>query len=294
MMSRVLSPAWIVWACLAAPLFGQVEVLAPMTISGPADPNATHRLPPPDETPLEVLPPLVLSDPGWQPWIPTLWDTHFLDPWEGNVELGLNGTKGNSETFNVRFGMTAKHKSEFLVRTLQVTSIQKSADEQTTANTALVDGRLDWPIPQSRWNYFLHGLAEYDEFKSFDYRLSADTGVGFEWIQTDITMLTTRTGISVSREFAGPNDEVNPELLFGAAFKHKFNPTHAISATADYYPNVTDFGDYRVNSQASWEIALSSVWGLSLKLSIIDRYDSTPEGAKPNDLDYSTLMLWTF
>jgi hypothetical protein len=31
-----------------------------------------------------------------------------------------------------------------------------------------------------------------------------------------------------------------------------------------------------------------------LKLSVIDRYDSTPQGARPNDLDYSTLLLWTF
>ena len=86
----------------------------------------------------------------------------------------------------------------------------------------------------------------------------------------------------------------NPELLFGGEFKHKFNPTHSISGKVDYYPTVTDFGDYRLNSQASWEIALSAAWGMSLKLSVIDRYDSTPQGASPNDLDYSTLILWTF
>jgi hypothetical protein len=41
-------------------------------------------------------------------------------------------------------------------------------------------------------------------------------------------------------------------------------------------------------------MALSKVWGLSLKLSVIDRYDSTPQGARPNDLDYSTLLIWVF
>jgi hypothetical protein len=27
-------------------------------------------------------------------------------------------------------------------------------------------------------------------------------------------------------------------------------------------------------------------------MSVIDRYDSTPEGAHPNDLNYSVLVLW--
>jgi hypothetical protein len=103
-----------------------------------------------------------------------------------------------------------------------------------------------------------------------------------------------RAGISTSREIGGPDEAWNPEILFGGEFKHKFNPTHSISCKADYYPNVEGFADFRLNSQASWEIALSAAWGLSLKLSVIDRYDSTPQGAKPNDLDYSTLVLWTF
>jgi putative salt-induced outer membrane protein YdiY len=269
--------------------------------------SGLSRLPAPDDPaaqiPPETVPPgspspidertIVLDDawpvPGWHIWSPAFWD-----PWEGNVELGLSGTEGNSQTFNVRFGMTAKHKTPTFVQTLQVTSIQKSADGETTANTALVDGRLEWPMPESRWNYFIHGLWEYDEFKAFNYRVSADTGLGYEFIQTDVTMLMGRTGLSVSHEVGGLENAWNPELLFGGEFKHKFNPTHSVSAKVEYYPTIIDFTDFRLNSWASWEIALSAAWGLSLKLSIIDRYDSTPEGARPNDLDYSTLLLWTF
>ncbi|WP_254510603.1 DUF481 domain-containing protein [Anatilimnocola floriformis] len=233
--------------------------------------------------------PLLIEEPGGNWWASKVWD-----PWEGNVELGLNGTDGNSETFNVRLGVTAKHKTDTFVRSVQFTTIQKSANGVTTANTALLDGRLEWPMPGSRWNYFIHGLAEYDEFKAFDARVSGDTGFGYEWIQNDATTFITRTGLSVSNEIGGPDDTVHPELLFGAEFKHKFNATHSISFKSDFYPDVTEFSDFRLNSQASWEIALAQAWGLSLKLSIIDRYDSTPQGARPNDLDYSTLLIWSF
>jgi putative salt-induced outer membrane protein YdiY len=261
------------------------------------------RLPSPDDPAAQIQPEVVapgpaapanegkviLEEPGWHVWSPAFWD-----PWEGSVELGMNGTEGNSETFNVRFGMTAKHKTPTFVQTLQITSIQKSADGIVTANTALVDGRLEWPMPESRWNYFIHGLWEYDEFKAFHYRVSGDTGLGYEFIQTDVTTLMGRSGVSVSHEVGGPENMWNPELLLGGELKHKFNPTHSISGKVDYYPTVTDWSNFRLNSQASWEIALSAAWGLSLKFSVIDRYDSTPEGARPNDLDYSTLLLWTF
>ena len=262
------------------------EELAP-TPAEPASPSDQSAAPAAGE--LDQHEQVILHDPGWQVWQPAFWD-----PWEGNVELGLSGTEGNSQTFNVRFGLTAKHKTDHLIQSLQLTSIQKSADGVTTANTALIDGKLEWPMPASKWNYYIHGLTEHDQFKAFDYRVSGDTGLGYEFINSDLTTLTSRGGISASQEIGGPDDELKPELAFGGEFKHKFNATHSISGKVDYFPHVTEFGDFRLNSQAAWEIALSSAWGLSLKLSVIDRYDSTPEGARPNDLDYSTLVIWQF
>lgn len=260
----------------------------PTPAAVPAEPKPTEVVPTPPPAEKSTAPVLV-EESGWSSWAPKVWD-----PWEGSVELGMNGTEGNSQTFNIRFGVTAKHKTETFVQSIQLTSIQKSANGNTTANTALLDGRLEWPMPNSRLNYFIHGLAEYDEFKAFDARLSGDTGFGYEFIQNDMTTLVGRSGLAFSHEIGGPDTTVHPELLFGGEFKHKFNPTHSISMKVDYYPDVTEFGDFRLNSQASWELALSQAWGMSLKFSIIDRYDSTPQGAKPNDLDYSTLLLWQF
>jgi putative salt-induced outer membrane protein YdiY len=279
--------------CLAATCAAQDDI--PFLLEGPLLAGPLADLPPlmlPEPLPAPMTAQdgkIVVLEPGWQMWSPDFWN-----PWEGNVELGLSGTEGNTQTFNVRFGLTAKYKTAFLHQTLQITSIQKSADGETTANTALLDGRLEWPMPASRWNYYIHGLIEYDQFKAFTYRFSGDTGFGYEIIQNAATTLIVRSGISTSVEVGGPDDRPNPELIFGGEFKHKFNRTHSLSAKVDYFPNVTDWKDCRINSQASWEIALSRIWGLSLKLSVIDRFDSTPHGARPNDLDYSTLVLWAF
>jgi putative salt-induced outer membrane protein YdiY len=239
----------------------------------------------------------VLVDPtGSEGWFSSSswFDKGAWDPWEGNLEFGLNGTDGNTETFNVRVGATAKHKTDWLEKTLQITTIQKTANGATTASTSLIDGRLDWPMKNSRWNYFIHGLIEYDEFKTFDYRVSADTGFGYEFIQSETITLIGRAGLAGSQEFGGPEDGFNPELLFGGEWKHQINDSNKVLLKVDYYPNIGDFADFRLNSQASWEVTLAKEWGLSMKWSLIDRYDSTPHGAKRNDLDYSTLLIWAF
>jgi hypothetical protein len=84
-------------------------------------------------------------------------------------------------------------------------------------------------------------------------------------------------------------------VTFGLDLAHKFDEWQKISLTSDYYPAVDDFtSDYRINTSASWEIVVSKAWGLSAKLSIIDRYDNTPQGRKANDVNYAALMLWAF
>ncbi len=218
----------------------------------------------------------------------------FWDPWEGNVELGMNGTTGNTETFNIRVGGAAKYTTATRIHSFQAVYFEKSVATTNTAQSLLLDGRIEWPWDGSPWNCFMHGLGEYDQFKAFDVRLSGDAGLGYEWIQNDLTKLLTRGGFAASREVGGPDDAIVPEYLLGFEFTHKFSETHSVSFKSDYYPAMEDVNDFRLNTQVSWEMAVAPDWGLSLKLSVIDRYDSTPHGAKPNDLDYSTLVIWGF
>lgn len=227
-------------------------------------------------------------------WITASFDTPFWKSWDGSIELGLNGTEGNSETFNLRMGAKVRRESEATIQKIEFTHIDKSNQGAQTALSTLLDGRQEWKLRDERYTYFVHGLMEYDEFKAFDVRLSADTGLSRKLINTDTKRLSGRLGASASREVGGPNDEWIPELLFGVDYDHKIDDRQKVTFEATYYPDITDYENFRLNSKASWEIVVNPDWGMSLKLSAIDRYDSTPSGAKPNDLDYSLLMLWNF
>jgi len=214
--------------------------------------------------------------------------------WEGSFELGVNGTGGNSETFNVRTGSKVKRKTDWSILSSELDYHQNNAGSTQTANQALLESRYELLFKPSAWTWFVHNTLEYDEFKPFDLRLGADTGLGYQFIKDDFTTFTGRLGGGTSREFGGVDEEWKPEAVFGLEFEHKITKTHKISLAMDYMPNVTDFNDYRMKAKASWEILLDEESHLSLKINAIDRYDSTPDGSLANDIDYSLVLLWSF
>jgi putative salt-induced outer membrane protein YdiY len=214
--------------------------------------------------------------------------------WEGSFELGINGTEGNSRTLNYRSGAKLKRKTEWDTLSAEVDYRQDRAGSVTTANRAFLDGRYERLLGQSPWTGFLHTLVDYDEFKEYDLRVSLDAGVGYHFLRTDQTTLIARAGGGVTDEIGGPDPRYIPETVLGLEAEHKISKRQKLSASVEYRADVTDFGDYRVHTKAGWEVVLDEEAHLSLKLGVLDRYDNTPSASKPNDLDYSAMLLWSF
>jgi hypothetical protein len=214
--------------------------------------------------------------------------------WSGNIELGISGAEGNQETFNIRTGGKAIGKFDWSTQTYEAIFIENTSSGATIARNAIGDARWELPLWSPVWSYYAHGRLEYDEFKPFDLRAAGDTGLGYDWIKTDLNFLQTRAGLSTSREFGGAEDFWKPELAFGMEWRYTIDARQKITLKSDYFPTWDDFSDYRLNTQADWEFAVQPAWNLSLKLSAISRYDSTPNGAKPHDLNYAAMLLWNY
>ena len=214
--------------------------------------------------------------------------------WKGSFELGLDGSEGNSQTFNFRFGAEAKRKTKYHILSADFDYHKNSNDSRETANRALFDWRYERLFDPSPWTWFVHGIVDYDEFKAFDVRVAADTGLGHHFIKTESTLLAGRFGGGFSREIGGPNDQYVPELIFGSEFEHQLTERQKIIVKADYMPSLADFTNFRLRGELGWQVLLDESTNLSLKASIFDRYDSTPEGARPNDLDYALTLLWSY
>lgn len=213
-------------------------------------------------------------------------------PWDIGFELGINGTEGLNEALSFRTGGHLKRETEFWKFDTTLVYNKNSANGVETQNNALLDVRIDRKLGDSRWSLYFLNQELYDEFQAYDLRVSGNTGVGYQLIDWEHLDVIGRFGAGASREFGGPDDSTAFEALFGLEYDHELTKTQRLTAKFDYFPEWEDFNRYRVVTDVGWEIDLDKPGNMSLKFSVIDRYDSTPNGADPNEINYSVLLIW--
>jgi putative salt-induced outer membrane protein YdiY len=225
-----------------------------------------------------------------------LWSDSWISPtqWNGSFELGLNGTSGNAEALSVRSGAAVNRTTERHELKADMTYIKSTANGLESAHNAIFNGRDEWLLGESPYSLFWTTGLEYDEFRAFDLRLVLAAGIGYRVIDDGITKMGTRFGSGTSREFGGPDPSWVPEANFGLDYERKITEHQTFSTTMDYYPEWGNFEDYRLNTSVHWLVLLDEETNMSLKLSLLDRFDSTPNGRKPSDITYSALLLWKF
>jgi putative salt-induced outer membrane protein YdiY len=192
----------------------------------------------------------------------------------------------------MRAGAHAKRVTEHWKYDSTLAYNKNHAGGVETQNNGKLDTRLDRILADSPWTLFVLENLIYDEFQAFDLQLSLNTGVGYQWIKSPTTDLLTRVGAGATREFGGAEDDWQPQALVGLDLAYQLSAMQRITAKVDYFPEWEDFRNYRVVSDLGWQVDLDRPKNVSLKLSVIDRYDSTPEGAVPNNVDYALLMIW--
>ena len=246
-----------------------------------------------ESTPEAIFVPSELSSLGdeadatW--WSPQTWIASPL--WDFGAELGLNGSSGNSQAMSVLAAFNGKRETDGNDMEWDLKYGKSSAGGLETQHYALFNSRWDWKF-KPNWFLYEKNFIEYDEFKAFDLRLVLSAGLGHDFLKNDRTKLTGRLGAGASREFDSPEENWTPEANFGMDFEHKVSERQKFKLTSDYYPAWEDLRDYRMVTNAYWEILLDEETNLSLKLGAVDRYDSTPNGLKPNDIDYFATLLW--
>ena len=113
---------------------------------------------------------------------------------------------------------------------------------------------------------FYQAAYEWDEFKAFDYRIALHGGLGFEVFKFDDRFLKLRFGAGASREVGGTVDEWLPELQFGGDWERQLTDTLKLYANVDYYPNVEDFADYRLNVLSGLEFVIDAERNINFRM----------------------------
>lgn len=214
--------------------------------------------------------------------------------WSRTVEAGLNGAQGNSELVKLRMAGTAKREGPGSIFANDFMYNFASANNQRTENRALANSRMEWIWKNSKWSPFVSGQLEFDDFKAYDLRLANHAGFGYQWIKNPATQFKTRIGAGGSRELGGPDNRFMPEALLGAEVEQKITERQKLTSAATVYPDLGEFGEYRAIANFAYEILVDPEWNLTLKFGALDRYDSTPQGRRANDIEYFAVLMWKF
>jgi len=220
-------------------------------------------------------------------WIPR-------DGWNSSIEFGLNGAEGNTNSLSYAAGADISRKNDIYNLTVNLDYRRSQSNGLETQNNARANADLDRAIGETALSTFIKGGLEYDTFKAFDSRVNMNGGLSYFWTDTDRLTFITRVGAGASKEVGAADDDWKPEALFGVDAKSQVNSRNRIFAKVDYFPAFEDFTDYRVITDAGWEILLDDAENFSLKLSATNRYDSTPLGLEPQDIDYAATLLYKF
>ena len=188
---------------------------------------------------------------------------------------------------------TAKRDAENTILTLRSTYQQTRRDGDRTENRFTARARNEWLRGESKWSGFLESELELAEFLDYDARLRGGTGLVYRFLDNDETLLSTRLGLGASRQFNGPNEDIDPEAIIAFAFSHYFTERQRIEIAADYFPDLAESGEFRAEVRAGWEIGLNDKNNVKLRLSLEDRYNSSARNEK-NNLDYFAELVYEF
>lgn len=222
------------------------------------------------------------------------WFSPFMmqQAWSISFELGINGNQGNSDTLNLTSGLDLEQKTDVITNSIRFRYNQATADGTETKNNAMLKLGHERQLVDTPWSLFVRNDYIYDRFKAFDLRIVLNGGLGYTFFTSDVSTLKGRFGAGASREIGGPDNDWIPEAVLGLDYKRQLTQRQKLTAILDYYPQLDNANDFRMIADVSWELLVDEEANLSLKLSVLDEYDSTPNGRKPNDLNYAFLLLW--
>ena len=129
---------------------------------------------------------------------------------KGHINVGLNATRGNTDTKNQHLD------GEFVARTKKNrytlgAEFNRAEDEgKETVNNALGYIKYDHFLSE-KWFLYSNALFEKDQFKDLNLRTALGVGAGYQFLETPLTNLSLVAGLTyVNEDFDLAADEAYP------------------------------------------------------------------------------------
>ncbi|MET0005679.1 MAG: DUF481 domain-containing protein [Candidatus Thiodiazotropha sp.] len=213
--------------------------------------------------------------------------------WKHEVEAGINGATGNSESINVHAGYSGGYKNANHAWKLVTAYDKAKSDGEDSRNQFFADLLKDWYWHDSAWFAFAQGRYDWDEFKDWDYRLSGSGGVGYVFIHDDAWHLIGRAGLGGNKTYGGIDEEFTQEATLGLEAAWTISERESVDFKTTFYPSLEEHGEYRNITAFNWKMVMSEQGTLAMKIGLINEYDSlAAPGTERSDFKYNLSLVW--
>ena len=248
--------------------------------------------PPPEEEPAAKPP--VEEEPTAEP---PAEEEKEKPEWKWRFDLGFTGSAGVTNETSLRVGLTGRFRDPLKFYRVDSAYILKTTDSETTDNEFNADVLGDWKFKEkSKWGYFGQSTFDWDQFQSWDYRVTAHGGLSYLLLDldkpqgsgNDFLDLVGRFGLGGNKEFGSIDEDFQAEAMLQGELNCKLSERSKLTFRVTYYPDADteDFGEFRLTSRAEWAYDLEILEGLAFVVGYNYEYQSrTDPGVDPNDLN---------
>ncbi len=213
--------------------------------------------------------------------------------WKSHLDLGVTSTSGTTDDMNLRAAVKTVWTRQINVITLDSSYSYSTSNGDTNENRFTAGVLSEWPRPNSRWSIFAQARYDFDEFNTWNSRVTAGAGVAYKLLDIDepvegtdynrILQLKLRGGAGVAREFGSSNKDIQPEAIIGADLLWQLNSWQDLTASTTLFPALDDLGEFRIVSKIEWSMKMDAMDGVSLKLGLAHEHQSRVDAGNSHD-----------
>ena len=199
----------------------------------------------------------------------------FFRNWKRSLEVGLNGASGVSD--NSKFRTLYEMRYEDYKRRWHYSMFFLLTEEnkETEENRLTANLNRDWLFPNTKWFYYSKIGYDWDRFKDWDYRIRTSGGPGYEFVNNEKLKILSRFGPSTYHTVGDENNTTVIEADFGVEMMWKIRDKHTLGLINDFYPSISNKGNYRNVTNLDWKMDLNFHRDLSVKFGVYNELDST-------------------
>lgn len=215
--------------------------------------------------------------------------------WQGEFSLGYSKSSGNTQSGQLSTALSANRKTDSDEFTIKGSSFYSSSERKMNAQKWSGMVRYAFSFWEKKWYNFYKLESDHDRFANIDYRIIPSIGIGY-WFSDEPDwklMMELATGLEHT-DFKDDTEDSDEAIAVTRLFlEKKLFGNSKIKQDLYVYPSIEDPSEFRIHSETTFDNPIDDK--LSLRLSLLDDYDSEPaKNAKKNDLTFTSSLVYSF